>query len=94
MSFRVGIISGAAVASEQRSVDVGVTVVADVLTQEVVGLQTGEVAVSIVLAVAEGVAGRLPAALPTAVLQAGCSQSVLSGDIGELLVGPHHLRTV
>ena len=70
------------------------TVVADVLTEEVIGLKTGEVTVSIVLAVAEGVAGGLSAALPTAVLQAGSSQSVLGGHIGELLVGPHHLSTV
>ena len=70
------------------------TVVADILTEEVVGLQTGETAVSITLAVTEGVAGGFPAALSTAVLQAGRSQSVPGGNIGELPVRPHHLRTV
>ena len=70
------------------------TVVADVLTEEVIGLQTGEVTVSIVLAVTEGVTGGLAAALSTAIFQAGSPQSVLGGNIGELLVGPHHLSTV
>ena len=82
----VGIISWATVPPEQRSVDVRLAVVADILTEEVIGLQTGEVAVSIMLAVAEGVAGGFPAALSTAILQTGSSQSVLSGNIGELLV--------
>ena len=83
---RVGIISRTTVTSEQRSVDIGVTVVADILTEEVVGLETVETAVSVMLAVAEGVTGRLSTALPAAVLQAGRSQSVLGRHVGELLV--------
>ena len=83
---RVGIISRTTVTSEQRSVDIGVTVVADILTEKVVWLETGEVAVSVMLAVAEGVTGRLSAALPAAVLQAGRPQPVLGRHIGELLV--------
>ena len=86
LGARVGIISWTTVSSEQRSVDIGVPVVADILTEEVVGLETGEVAVSVMLAVAEGVAGRLSAALPAAVLQAGRPQPVLGRHIGELLV--------
>ena len=86
LGARVGIISWTTVSSEQRSVDIGVPVVADILTEEVVGLETGEVAVSVMLAVAEGVAGGFPAALSTAILQTGSPQSALDGHIGELLV--------